>query len=428
MPGPRGWTKALAAVLGGVGCSTAAVFDDGTGGATGTAATTGASGSGPATTTAGSAGDGGAGASSSAGGGDVGPGPGNSSSSTGCLPGCADSACGVDDCGAPCGAEANWVLVVDEPVLQLLLDARGSLYAMGDGSHVDRIDVCAGEVASAVDVPGEPSAIRGAGLVGESLLLGIHRDEVVDALVRLDATDLAVGASELDLPTSGETPDRLASGVAHAGSLWLATADDGDGVIRMGLGTGMPTRWDFGTAVGGGGSVSTPHGFVRQQGDSRIALIPDECTAELCVADRSMEMPATGTRLAYANDEVIVPAAVDGEGVLLRVRVPSPELQATLARDVDDGDDAFVDAAVHGEVLFVSGVSGGTSGLPWVLSLPLTFDARSEPIDEVFLGGSGDSASAIVVGDDGVYVAGTREGGGGYVVRCTHDLACPAIR
>jgi hypothetical protein len=351
-----------------------------------------------------------------------------SSTSSGCASDCGDRRCGVDTCGDTCGASLDtWSIATDSPVLQLVVRPESSdLFAIGDASRVDRVDLCTGEV-QAENAFGAELTSRGAGLVGDELFVAFNDGATMEAARRLERVMLEPNGLPIPLPADPDRKlDLLWGGVAHDGALWLTLDQDGDGLLRVGT-DGSTRRYDAGSLGLGRGLASTPFGLVHQRGDTTLALVDTgACDATSCPDPAvSDALPALGWRLAATADQVFLPTVVGEIGSLSRVSLPDLTVAASTLYDVGDGLDAFLDAAPQGDTLFVSGVTGGLTGRPWVLVFSSAFEDGAEPILETFVDGPADVAWAIAVDDLGVYVAGSRSPSGGFVMKCTASLECP---
>lgn len=349
---------------------------------------------------------------------------------------CGDRRCGLDSCGRSCGPQADtWAIDVPQSVARLVLrPGTSDLYVLGDGDRIERVDVCLGEPLAGANVF-DGGSVRGAGLVGDTLTVGVNAGDVMEAALLLDPDTLAL-ASPLPIALPNVTaPDRIWVGAVHDGALWLGLDDDGNSLVRVAV-PGAPEnpsaeRFSVGAvdpAPSGRGLASSPFGLLHQQGDARLALVdPASCAQGACDATLSPPLEAKGFQVAYADGQAFVPSFESGHGRLMRVSVPDLVLGPAVQRDVNALDDGFTDVAVHAGVVYVTGVVGGVEGSPWLLSYPPDFQTLTAPLAETTLVGPANIGWAIAVDDGGVYVAGSHENGGGFVVKCTHDLECPDI-
>lgn len=438
-------------------CSTAAVFPGGEGGATGTSSSSGGPTSGVAEASStpssssgeGASGLGGGGRGGAGGAGEGGAGEGGgggdaptsslsssavSSTSSGCVSDCEERRCGLDACGRSCGAETEtWAVTLPISGVEIVLHGpSSSVFVTGDTSAVDRIDACDGEPLAATTIPAS-EAIRGVAVIDDVLVLATNEGLRMKNVHRLGRQTLQAIGLPTPLPVIADGDDMIWTGAEHEGELWLSLDNDGDGLIRVSPVDGSTQRYDFGPYGLGRGVASTDAGLAQVWGTYELAFVDTSSCSDggMCrpplVSDPHAVLPH---RIASDGPQVFLVSASGNVGTLMRTTAEGAELGPVVTRDPSAELDGWVDVAVWDGVVYASGASSGITGIPWLVAYAADFEAGDPPLNEAFLAGAGDVAWAIAADELGVYVAGSRSpqsGGGGFIMKCTHDLDCPAV-
>jgi hypothetical protein len=358
---------------------------------------------------------------------------GGGGSGGGCVSDCGERLCGTDVCGNSCGPLLDtWALAVPHHTADLTLhEASSSLFVPGDLTTVERVNLCTGEILASTTI-GDPNDVdphyqRGAGLIGDDLLIGTNYQGKVGEVFVLDRQTLAESAAPIPVTPVGTGDDNIWTATVHDGAFWLSPDNDGDAIIRVDPVSRQATRFDFGTQTMGRGLVSTPYGLVKNWGDKRLALFDTTQCTTTCPAPATLgPLDTLAFKIKYGSN-AIFHVSFDGDvGTLTRVDMPAFTTVTKVVNEVGAGLDGWVDVAVWNDVVYVSGASGGIAGLPWVAAYPANFNDQSVPMYETFLDSKGDVNWSVTVDAFGVYVSGNTATGG-YVIKCTHELDCPAL-
>jgi hypothetical protein len=268
-----------------------------------------------------------------------------------------------------------------------------------------------------------------------------------------DALSLAESAEAQVLPSPAAPPQNAPSAatIGPDGALWIATAGDGGGLVRLktnGSTCYQDTAPPFAMGVENRGLVRVGDALVLALYDDASEttrfravnfLTPpaDPCAVSLVAAGYAetqsvpLDVERSGSELLYAGLQGDVTA--DSAAVLGRSTVAGEKFEIVL--DPSMGLDAFSAVKAASTTVYAARATGsllpnGTfQGGVTIAQYNASFMPGSTPLAEVVLPDV-NLVWAVEVDDDGVYVAGQHDAAdppAGFVMKCTRDLVCPPV-